>query len=31
MLEAAPDSDPFVGPDQNALEAILATLQPAAG
>jgi hypothetical protein len=31
MLEAAPDSDPFVGPDQSALEAILATLQPAAG
>lgn len=30
MLAAAPDTDPFVGPDQRVLEAMLATFQPAA-
>ncbi len=28
MLKAAPDCDPFVGPDQQALEAMLATFEP---
>lgn len=28
MLAAAPDCDPFVGPDQQALEAMLATFEP---
>jgi glyoxylase-like metal-dependent hydrolase (beta-lactamase superfamily II) len=31
MLVAAPDTDPFVGPDQHALEAMLATFEPATG
>ncbi|HEX9041307.1 MAG TPA: MBL fold metallo-hydrolase [Trebonia sp.] len=31
MLAAAPDTDPFIGPDQQALEAMLATFEPAAG
>ncbi len=30
MLAAAPDSDPFVGPDQRALEGLLASFEPAA-
>jgi len=29
MLTAAPQADPFVGPDQQALEAMLASLEPA--
>ncbi len=29
-LESAPDTDPFVGPDQAALEALLAQFEPAA-
>jgi hypothetical protein len=29
MLAAAPDTDPFVGPDQQALEQMLATFEPA--
>jgi glyoxylase-like metal-dependent hydrolase (beta-lactamase superfamily II) len=29
MLEQAPDTDPYVGPDQAALEAMLAELEPA--
>jgi glyoxylase-like metal-dependent hydrolase (beta-lactamase superfamily II) len=29
MLAAAPDADPFVGPDQRALEQLLATFEPA--
>jgi hypothetical protein len=28
MLEAAPEADPFVGPDQAALEAMLAQMEP---
>ena len=28
-LEAAPDGDPFIGPDQVALEKLLAGLEPA--
>jgi len=28
-LEAAPDADPFIGPDQAALEKLLAELEPA--
>jgi hypothetical protein len=31
MLAAAPDTNPFIGPDQQALEAMLATFEPAAG
>ncbi|HEX2399706.1 MAG TPA: MBL fold metallo-hydrolase, partial [Mycobacterium sp.] len=31
VLAAAPDTDPFVGPDQHALEAMLAAFQQAAG
>jgi hypothetical protein len=27
-LEAAPDADPFIGPDQAALERLLAELEP---
>lgn len=30
MLAEAPDADPFVGPDQKALEAMLASFQPVA-
>ena len=30
-LETAPDADPFVGPDQAALEALLAEFEPAEG
>lgn len=30
MLAAAPDTDPFMGPDQQALEAMLATFEPTA-
>jgi hypothetical protein len=30
-LQAAPDADPFMGPDQAALEALLAEFEPAAG
>jgi hypothetical protein len=29
MLTSVPASDPFVGPDQRALEAMLATFEPA--
>jgi hypothetical protein len=29
MLTAAPGSDPFVGPDQHALEQMLAGFEPA--
>jgi hypothetical protein len=29
MLTAAPQADPFIGPDQQALEAMLASLDPA--
>jgi hypothetical protein len=29
MLTAAPQADPFVGPDQRALEAMLASFEPA--
>jgi glyoxylase-like metal-dependent hydrolase (beta-lactamase superfamily II) len=29
MLESAPDADPFMGPDQSALEAMLAEMEPA--
>jgi hypothetical protein len=29
MLTAAPHADPFVGPDQRALEAMLASFEPA--
>ena len=31
MLETAPDADPFMGPDQAALEALLAEFEPAEG
>jgi glyoxylase-like metal-dependent hydrolase (beta-lactamase superfamily II) len=31
MLAAAPDTDPFTGPNQQALEAMLATFEPTAG
>ncbi len=30
MLSAAPDADPFVGPDQQALEQLLAGFEPVA-
>ena len=30
MLAAAPEADPFVGPDQKALEAMLAGFEPVA-
>ena len=30
-LETAPDADPFMGPDQAALEALLAEFEPAGG
>jgi hypothetical protein len=29
MLTAAPKADPFVGPDQHALEAMLVSFEPA--
>jgi hypothetical protein len=29
MLSAAPQADPFIGPDQHALEQILAEFEPA--
>ena len=28
MLAAAPDTDPFIGPDQHALQQMLATFEP---